>query len=232
MKTVVIRAKSPETFEGSGNRVVEERTVATFKRLRLKGGLDVTLLPGHEGPVVLEADDNILPYLHLDSEGDRLVVWLGTEPDEPDLNFVYDKRPSVRLPIGELVELDTHGSVSVQAAGKLQAEALEVELHGSGRVALEVALGKLRSILHGSAKLDLKGRCREHDARLKGSARLSALDLATETGQVHLTGSGHAQVATAGELDIKVGGSGLVEYRSGGQVHEETSSSGRVVALD
>lgn len=62
------------TVRGSGVLGTEERDVPAFSAIHVESSADVILKYGAERRVVASADDNVLPYLRTEVEGDALVV--------------------------------------------------------------------------------------------------------------------------------------------------------------
>src|SRR5579871_4025743 len=59
---------------GNGNLKTEERTVSSFKDMQVSSTANVYLTQGDLKPVKIEGDENLLAYVEVYQEGDRLVI--------------------------------------------------------------------------------------------------------------------------------------------------------------
>ena len=97
---------------GSGTAASESRPVSGFSAVELAGVGTVLVEPGTTASVTVEADDNILPLLSTDVEGDTLV--LGTQPG----SSISPRTPiSYRVTVTDLSGLLVSGSGDITAGG-------------------------------------------------------------------------------------------------------------------
>ena len=59
---------------GDGNIKTEERSVTSFKQVEVSGAMKVHILQGEFKPVKIEGDENLLKYVEIAQEGDRLEI--------------------------------------------------------------------------------------------------------------------------------------------------------------
>ena len=59
---------------GNGNIKTEERTVSSFKNLEVSSSFNVYLTQGDLKPVKIEGDENLMQYIEVLQEGDRLII--------------------------------------------------------------------------------------------------------------------------------------------------------------
>src|SRR5438309_7248225 len=59
---------------GNGTIKSEERTVGSFKRVEVSGAAKVMVTQGDKPSVKIECDENLLPYIEVFQEGDKVYV--------------------------------------------------------------------------------------------------------------------------------------------------------------
>src|ERR1700716_4159520 len=61
---------------GNGNIKTEDRSVSNFKNVEVSGAINVYVSQGQDGQhsFKIEGDENLLPFIELSQEGDRLIV--------------------------------------------------------------------------------------------------------------------------------------------------------------
>ena len=63
-----------ETVEGSGNIITEEREVAEFTKVHLKGSGNVIVSQGQTQSLQVKTDDNIMPLIETDVSDKKLTI--------------------------------------------------------------------------------------------------------------------------------------------------------------
>jgi hypothetical protein len=193
--------------QGSGTLATETRSVTGFTEIVLAGFGEVEVVVGQSAGLVIEAEDNLLPYLTARVSGERLV--LGTQPNvslTPTRSVVY----TVTLPDLERVELSGSGTVTV----------------------LEVAADELRVQLPGSGTIKVSGTVEEFEAALPGSGTVEAGDLRAKDVRVELPGSGDLIVWATDSLRVTLNGSGTISYYGQpANLEQSINGSGDITAL-
>src|SRR3990170_1788862 len=63
-----------ERIKGNGNIRTEERTVKSFNEVEVHGAIKLYVSQGDLKPVKIEADENLMQYVVVDQDGDRIIV--------------------------------------------------------------------------------------------------------------------------------------------------------------
>jgi hypothetical protein len=188
---------------GTGNPASESRGLSAFSAVELAGIGSVRVEPGPTASVTILADDNILPLLTSDVEGDTLVLGTRTGVSvSPRTPITY------RVTVTDLTGLRVSGSGDISATG-VSGSSLEVEVSGSGTVTVAGTTGRLSVVISGSG--DVAG------------GFLTARDV-----EVTVSGSGSALVRATSSLHATISGSGDVHYLGNPTVTQDVSGSGEV----
>ncbi|MEZ6017910.1 MAG: head GIN domain-containing protein [Planctomycetota bacterium] len=169
------------------------------------GAIDVSVEVGTTSSVTVFGDQNILPYVETEVDGDALVVRMSAGRYELE----RDLHVTVTLPA--LAAVRVLGSADVTVQG-LDATDFTASIAGSGDIALSGALERIEIQISGSGSLDAR-----------------ALDV--QSVDVDIAGSGDADLGRVADLRARVHGSGDVTYLGAPQERDvRVLGSGRVEA--
>lgn len=218
----------PQTVTGNGNMRTETRSVAGFSEIAVGGPFEVEVNPGADFGLVIEADENLLRYIHVDKDGDRLKVKVRN-----GVNLRSKKGIKLRISLPELTSISFAGSGNMQVNGIVKTgDKLKIDVAGSGNVTAEVDCPEVDADIAGSGTIQLTGRTRSVDLSIAGSGDYKAEQLLSENTKVSVPGSGSAWVFASASLDVSIAGSGDVYYRGNpADVKRSIAGSGEVQPL-
>ena len=213
------------TAVGNGVPKSAERTVPAFQEVDIAGSLTVDITGGAPQKVTISADENILPYVHVEVRENTLRLWT-----EGNLRTTQPIAVSIRVP--ELHGVDISGSSRVSVS-HIQGERLAIDTSGSSNVTLSdlTLSGSLSVESSGSGHIVAKGRASEVSVESSGSADIDTLDVPAETVSLEVSGSGDFKVHATGSLNIEASGSATIGYRGSPRISFEKSGSASVHAL-
>jgi len=231
-------------IRGSGHLLTEERSVAEFHALELRGIGRVYVTQGERQELVVTTDDNIMPHLRTDVRSAKLVIYV--EPPmyrvtSLEVHVTMVKVRSLALSGSGIIKgqnqirsdrLDIGISGSGDAELDIMAKEVATRLSGSGALTLHLDSGALESHISGSGKLYLSGQSRAHRFKSSGAGKLYAFDLQTVDTSATISGSGKCEIAVSNHLNVKVSGSGSVRYRGNPKINSRMSGSGRLEAAE
>ncbi|PWT72410.1 MAG: DUF2807 domain-containing protein [Bacteroidetes bacterium] len=210
---------------GNGVIKTEERSVSSFKNVEVSGAIDVYVSQGEIKPVKVEGDENLLQYIEISQEGDRLIV-----RDKPGFNLhpTGDMRIYVTAPVYNSIEVS--GASDIVGQTKItNAEDMDLSASGAGDIKMDVDAPKLHAEITGSGNIDLKGQTKEVALELSGAGHAHCYDLLSENTKVDISGAGSAEVFASVKLDAEVSGAGSVSYKgNASNVNQHVSGVGSV----
>ena len=219
---VVINGKS---VQGSGNIVTQEREVAEFSKVHLKGSGKVFLTPGETQSLEIKTDDNIMPLIETEVSGRKLTISHGNNRLRPTVFEVY-------ITIRKLEEIGISGSGDITGMGRFMTDSLYAEISGSGDVELEVLTDFLETRISGSGSVDLAGKAGEFKVSVSGSGKINAFGVDAQHVSVQVSGSGDCRISASESLDARISGSGDVYYRGQPKIDARVSGSGSLNSRD
>jgi Putative auto-transporter adhesin, head GIN domain len=211
-------------IHGNGNMQTIERSVSHFSEVEASGNIKLFVSQGDLKPVKIEGDENILSYIEVIQEGDRIKI--ETKPGiilipSGDLN-VYVTSPTYK-------SIEVSGSSDIIGQNKItSSEELNLEASGAGDIQMEVDAPKITSGISGSGSIKLNGQTKDLDIDLSGAGHAYCYDLLTENTKVQISGAGSAQVYASVKLQADVSGAGNISYKGNASVSQEISGAGSV----
>lgn len=216
-----------QTINLSGETKSEDRPVSGFNQVQLDGIGDLSITMGDTESLVVEADENLLPYIITEVRGGTLIIRL--KEDINLVNMITDVNYTLSAKALDSIELGGLGNINVSP---LQTDAMTITLNGSGMITLtQLTADRLDGNLNGLGSLNVSGKVTEQDVTLSGAGAYQAGDLESETARVNLSGLGNATVWVTGTLDAELSGAGSLEYYGNPQVTENDTGLGNIVSL-
>lgn len=208
-----------ETVRGSGEVITEERQVAEFKTIKLKGIGRVVLSQGEQHSVTIRSDDNILPLIETEVQNDELII---SEQN-------YKLRPTTlefNITVANLKGIAISGSGEVIGKNRFVSDDFYANISGAGDMALKLEVTDLETKISGSGSMNLSGKANRHDAKISGSGKINAFDMHTKSVSLKVSGSGDCKVNATESLYARISGSGDVIYKGHPRITSKISGSG------
>jgi len=214
--------------KGSGVSSSETRKLGDFHAVSLRGSMDIDYTDGPAEDIVIEAEDNILPLITTEIKDGQLIVGM-----KPNTSIRTSKKIRVKVTAPDVEELSLAGSGTIRLVNEWeQADHIKVSVTGSGDIVGSVNSPNVSVAVTGSGDVNMKGETKDLDVDIAGSGTFKGYDLKAENTNVHVGGSGDAEVHASVKLDVHVSGSGSVDYHGNPQVNSSTSGSGSVHKRD
>ena len=215
------------TLVPSGRPDAESRPVPPFTAVVVSLPGEVVLRQGPFAPVLLEADDNLLPEIEATVEGRTLRLRFKRPLDVAGRSRM---RLTVTAPAFDSIGVAGSGDVSAE---RLKTGDLAVSVAGSGDVKLGgLEASSLKVSLAGSGDFRAAGRAGEFSARIAGSGDIDTSRLETKRTRIAIAGSGDAKVWATEALAAHIAGSGDVRYHGDPAVSRSIVGSGSVKRLE
>jgi len=229
----VITASAGWLFtNGSGRIESENREVAQFTEVRIKGETYVTradfevfLTQDASHALVIEADDNILPMVKSEVRGGTLTIWNDEWFRSSNNVRIYISSPEFRK-----VHID--GLAEVKTQTPILSPRFEITINGSGRVDLNIDAETLDAIINGRGDIGLVGQTDRLRIQINGHGNIDALSLTSKSADVTINGAGDVALEALETLDIEINGIGKVLYIGSPDVKPSITGSGKIERID
>jgi hypothetical protein len=212
--------------KGNGNVVTVKRTTSNYDAISVGGSFDVILIEGKEGNISIEGEENIIPYIETEVNGNTLQIKY-----QKNTNINTTKRLTITVPYKSLDKVSLGGSGNIKSEGTIKSKDLDVSLGGSGNITLTIDADDVSSKIGGSGNIRLSGTANELSCAIAGSGSIKAYDLTTDTLNATIAGSGSIKITVQTKIKAKVVGSGSVYYK-GSPKYVDTKSVGSGDVID
>ena len=214
-------------IKGKGGVVDKIVQTKAYETISCRGNMDIKLVKGREGKIKIEAQENIIPYIVVKSDGSTLDVGLKSG------YYINTKGITITIPFEEIKNISSAGAVDIHCKETLVTEGLSVRLRGSGDIELssvdtqkthleisgsgDITLnGKtqhLTSLVLGSGSMKLVGETLSAEIEVTGSGDVDALNMKADTSDITIRGSGDVSTDTQTNLEYEIYGSGDIRYK-------------------
>ncbi|RPD41631.1 head GIN domain-containing protein [Chitinophaga barathri] len=213
-----------ERVSGNGTLKKEQRTASgAFSEISTAGKFKIFLKQGNSHSIELEADENILPYIETEVKGDELELKF-----KKGYNINPSKPITVWLTLAKFEEINASGQVELVSDGAFKGSKLEANFSGRVDAKLNLQYDKLEVAMSGSGKMKLDGRADDTEISVSGSGEIDAPEMQSQNMEIHISGSGNANVNVSQKLEIAISGSGSVNYKGAASVEQAVSGKGKV----
>lgn len=219
--------RDPNKLYGSGVLASETRQLGSFSGVEMNLSGNVTIVQGDKEAIVIEAEDNILPFITTTIKNGRLVI------DISAISFSTYKPMKFAITVNRLdtIVLNSSADIDLQA---LKGSSIYLRVNGSGDiVAGDVqADDRLTVEIYGSGDVTLgNGAAPNQTVEIFGSGNLDAGKVAGRQATIKVNGSGDTTLWVTDDLDVSILGSGDVSYYGTPAVKSEKLGSGKVIPL-
>ena len=193
-------------IKGSGHTNVEDRKVNYFTKLRISGAYKIILKQDSSLSLHITADDNLMRYIHTETDGDWLKIY-------SKKNLCTSGQIIVNIGVRNLDEIKGSGAIEISSDGTLNVHDIAFRLSGASKADLDLHAANVTTKGTGATEITLRGQASTHDVDLSGSGKLHALDFVVGRYNIETTGASHCQINVLQQLDIHSTGASDIEYR-------------------
>jgi len=220
---VIIEAGIVQYISGSGDVSLKVLDVENFDKLDISVPAKVYITQSKDYSVILEAEDNLLPYIYAKVERNTLnikrknLIWFrNTEP----IN-IYISMPEVKE-----IEVSTSGNVIGE--NTISGEDLSLQISGTGTINMDVKVQDLSTFISGTGDVELEGEAKNHKIKISGVGDVNCFNLDSEDVFVVISGAGDVDVDVSELLDVTISGTGSVGYEGDPRIKRQISGFGSI----
>ncbi|WP_268846795.1 head GIN domain-containing protein [Flavobacterium aestivum] len=211
---------SGNKIKGNGKIITEKRTTAEYDGIYVSGFFDVVLVSGTEGAISIKGEENLLPHIKVEVEGNILKIY-----SEKNLHFSTKKNIVLTVPFEQISSVSLSGSGDIVSKNTIICPTFKAKLSGSGDLTLDVKTTDFETNLSGSGDVVLTGSSDNLVSKTSGSGDVDAINLITKKANLTISGSGDMKANCSESLFARVSGSGDITYK-GNPKTKDTKVSG------
>lgn len=207
-----------EKIRGNGVLKTESRNASGFNSVDVNGNIDVYLKQDSVYSVRIEADENLMEFIIIRTEGNTLVI----EPEKgTNLSGNNDIKVFVSGP--SFIDIDVSGASSVTSENQLSAERIELDVFGASSARLEINAPAIDADIEGASTITIKGRTKDLSIEASGASHAKCFDLLSENADVDASGASGAEVFASVSVKADASGASHVKYK-GATTHTGSAS--------
>ena len=217
-----------ERVKGSGHVITENRSTSDFNSIDVSGAIDVYVRQDSATSVKVEADDNILEYIEVHTEGSRLEIYT-----QNNIRLRPSNKIKVYISSPEYKEIQVSGASSVRCENEITSMMyLTSDLSGASEGRLELNAPKISVNVTGASNANIKGKTKDFEGRASGASEIRGFDLLSENADVDASGASNIEIYASVRIDGQSSGASSVNYKGNAQSSVEKSGASSVNKKD
>lgn len=203
---LLANSATPSRIKGSGNVIQETRTLNSFNAIDIGGAFEIELIKSNEEKIIIETDDNIMPYIKTKISGGELEVENTRDinnPTELKLTIYYKS----------LDEIELSGAAELFSADVLESSDFKMDCSGASEITLKLNVGNFEAEFSGASKVELEGSAKSTKIEASGAAVLRAYGLEINDLDLDASGASVVKVLALEKISIEASGAASVRYK-------------------
>ena len=213
---------------GDGNIKTESRSAGRFDNVDVSGSIDLYVKQDSASGVKVEADQNLMEYIEVFTEGDKLVV-----RSRKGFNLRPSQDIKVYVSSPAFTKFELSGACDIFSQNQItSSNDIEIGMSGSCDGKLDLKTPRVAADLSGACSIEIKGETKELSADGSGSTGFKCFGLMAENVSVSISGAGDAEVYASVKLDVDVSGAAGVKYKGNASVSQKVTGAGSVKKVE
>jgi hypothetical protein len=214
-----------KSINGNGNIISKEKAVAAFKNVKASGIVHVYLRQGALSPAIIETDENLIPYITVLQEGDKILI-----KTKEGYNLLATDQIKVHLTTPTYNTIEVSGAGNAETVGKIEnTDGLSLNLSGAGNANISLHAPEVKLSISGAGKAQITGETKNFLIGISGTGEANCFNLLTENTKATISGAGNAKVYASTKLDATISGAGSIYYKGGvTNITQKISGAGKI----
>jgi len=193
-------------IKGSGHVIKETRELSNFTSIDIGSAFEIELIKSNESKIIIETDDNIMPYIKTNVHAKELDV-------RHDVDISNSTKMSLTIYYRELNELDISGAAELYSSDVLTTRYLKLDFSGAAEVSLKLDVQSIEAEISGASNADLEGKAQDAEIEVSGAAVLRAYGLELHFLDLEASGASSVKVLVLDKFIIDASGAATVRYK-------------------
>ncbi len=211
---------------GSGNIIKETRSVNTFDGIAASRAVSVDVQIGTPASVIVETDDNIMPFVETNVSNGILKINLR------DINNLRNSTVYVHVIAPEIKSLNTSASAEITSSDVIVAsEKLVLKASSGSSIDVKIDAPSVKGDASSGAEIKGAGKTRDVNSNSSSGATINFSDLQAETAKASASSGGSASIFASISIVANASSGGEIKFKGGAtSVQKNVSSGGSVNA--
>jgi len=209
--------------KGSGKVITEERNVPLYHSVTFSSIGHLIIKEGAAGKIIINADDNIMPFIQTDVQKSILII---------NINKIVTEAAKIEITITmeNINDLNVNGSGKIDVQKKIVQDSIKMKVSGSGNITADIETKFVNAAIVGSGSIDLSGKTVKLEIDLGGSGLLNTLTLIADEANISIGGTAVCKVFINNVMNINLTG-GTVQYKGTPKIYLKATFAGTLEAL-
>ena len=218
---VILFAGCNNSKTGSGNIISETRSVGNFTAISVAGSVQVNVQNGLQQSVVVETDDNIMPYVETETEGNTLKIRL------KKINILRNSTINVNVTSPVVTEFRSSASAEITSKNIITSSGkLRLSASSGSKINLQVDAPSVDAKASSGGNVTATGRTKDIMASASSGSNVNASALRAENADAHASSGASVKVSASISIQAKASSGGTVKYTGGAEKVKKNESSG------
>lgn len=220
--TYPIFSRGQKAVKGNGYILTQQRELSEFTSIELSSGIDMAVVQGASQPVMVEADDNLFPYIKTVVHDKILKIYI---PDS--VNIIKYGAMNILISMPELCDLKTSNGSKVDASPQIwELDKIHLEATTGSRIRIHVKAKQIQINARTSGIIEIRGNGQQLEAELKTNANLYARELKTENATLSLATGARAIIEVDKAVSYELCGNARLILRGNPVINKSEICSG------
>ena len=218
---IILSASCYNSKTGSGNIISKTMSVGNFTAISATGDVHVNFQNGPQRSVVVETDDNIMPYVEAETEGNTLKIRL------KKINNLRNSTVNVNVTSPDVTGFNSSASAEIISKTVITSSGkLELRASSGSKVNLQVDAPSVDAEASSGGNVIASGRTKDVMASASSGSNLNASALRAENADAHASSGASVKVSASISIQAEASSGGTVKYTGGAEKVKKNESSG------
>ncbi len=216
-----------DRIRGNGTIKTESRNAGVFSIVDVSGNIEVHVKQDSAFSVRVEADENLMEYIVIRTDGGRLVI----QPKEHS-NLSGSKAIKVYVSAPVFKKLEASGASDIVSDNLLSSESIDIDVTGASSVKLEIKSPRVSADVTGASSVFLTGQTKDLSLDGQGASHLRCYQLLSENADVDVSGASSSEVFASVNLKADASGASNIKYKGAAKHTGSASGAGSITRLE
>lgn len=195
-----------QNWNKGGKISKEDRTVSSFTKVSVSGGIDLMISQGNSKTITVEASENAIDNLVTEVKNGQLKIYF-------DKNMRRVKKAMVFITVNDLEKISASGGSDIESKGKLQFDELSIHSSGGSDVELDLEVKHLDCHTSGGSDVDLDGSAETLELHASGGSDFNGFNFKTKEAKVSASGGSDSNVYASESIEVSASGASDVNFK-------------------
>lgn len=207
----------------------QEYSFGEFKRVSIKGIMQVEMTQGESNKVTIEGDEEATSKVSVEVKGSSLNIRTNALSQLNQKHYDYErerKKIIVKITFTTMQELEVGRGAYVDVSSVVKANHFDLVASSGGIVKIEVDTPALVADVTQGGIINISGKAAYQDSRVNTGGELHAYKLESQDLTIKANTGGVAQVNTSKSIEARAGTGGEINYKGNPRQRDVSTSLG------